>query len=59
MLLSDFGADVVLVERPAESAPGWQGMQRDVLRSGRDRWWGLDPSRVEQLRLAGVLRCVS
>jgi alpha-methylacyl-CoA racemase len=35
MLLADFGAEVVLVERPAESAPAWQGLESDILRRGR------------------------
>jgi alpha-methylacyl-CoA racemase len=35
MLLADFGAEVVLVERASESAPPWQGLQTDVLRRGR------------------------
>jgi alpha-methylacyl-CoA racemase len=35
MLLADFGAEVVLIERPRESAPAWQGLESDVLRRGR------------------------
>lgn len=46
MLLADFGAEVVLVERPRESAPRWQGLPSDVLRRGR-RSLALDLKLVE------------
>lgn len=46
MLLADFGAEVVLVERPPESAPPWQGLEQDILRRGR-RSLALDLKRPD------------